>query len=226
MRARPNRAGFTLVELMITLALIAIIGAIATPLMLRTNAANICGTAARSVASAVQQARLMAQRDNRPYYVDFGLDLNGDGQLDCVTWRPLGNGSLAYATAFSTNSTITAGIPDQVVADQAMFLGATSSAYGHSFPEVSLGLPATGPAAGPPGAGGVQNARFVDPITGAVGTRFQANQDGSCNSGYVYLGANSPDAAATVVAYCVLVSQAGSTQVWRWTASQAVWQRL
>lgn len=221
--------GFSLVECLVVLVLIAIIGGLAVP-WLRSNPVRSLNAAARMLQGNFQQARLLAQRDNRPYYVDFSRDLDGDGNLDAVLWRDLGNpplnGTLDLADADGN------GVPDEIVGAEALFLGtANTPPYGRNLARIALGPGASGPASGPPNFPGLWSARFQDPITGVMldgGLRFVANPDGTCTSGSAFLAeaADPLSPQPTRATYCVAVSPAGSVQVWRWNSTNPVWERL
>lgn len=231
MRAKQlTERGFSLLECLIVLALVIILGVLATPLMTRNSPVHNLNAAARMVQGNIQQARLMAQRDNRPCYVDFSQDLNGDGVGDVVVWRDLGNAPLNQTLDMADNDGD--GVPDEMIgSDCLVFNVPDPPAYGRQFDGIAVGTGNAGPAMGPPNFAGLWNVNFWDPITLVApggGQLFVANPDGTCSTGSVFL-AEVPDPVdpqPTRAAYCVVVSPAGSAQVWRWTSTRAVWERL
>ena len=67
--------GFSLVELLIVCALLAIIAAIAIPNITQANANYKLDSAGHTVASLLQEARMQAVKTNRPTYTKY--DVNG-----------------------------------------------------------------------------------------------------------------------------------------------------
>jgi len=85
-----NKTGFTLMELMVTMAIIAIIAAIAVPNFMGWLPRHRLSTSTRDVYNAVQTAKIRAVRENATTVVTFNagdgsyvifLD-NGDGTAD------------------------------------------------------------------------------------------------------------------------------------------------
>ncbi len=86
-----RKAGFTLVELMIAVAIIGIMAAVATPAFIAWLPNYRLKSAARDLYSALQNARLLAVKNNTTVQVVFGpaanpnsylIDLNGNGVVD------------------------------------------------------------------------------------------------------------------------------------------------
>ena len=96
-----NTAGFSFVELMSVIAIIGIMSAIALPYLVSGQPQRRLKAAARDLYSAMQQARLLAVKNNQPvhvcfntganfYFLDDVLDNNGDDNrcLPVPTERP------------------------------------------------------------------------------------------------------------------------------------------
>lgn len=66
-----RRRGFSLIELMVVMAIILIITAIAMPLIQRVVTSYRLDTSGHAVAGLVQQARLLAVGSNQPAYAQF-----------------------------------------------------------------------------------------------------------------------------------------------------------
>jgi prepilin-type N-terminal cleavage/methylation domain-containing protein len=223
---RARDKGFSLVELLVVVVLIGLLGVLSVPWLMGNNPLRNLNAAARAIQGNIQQARLLSQRENRPVYVDFGQDLNGDANPDCIVWRDLGNPPLNQALDLADNNGD--GVPDEVVGGEALFLGTPNQPYGRGYQGIAIGPGVGAPAAGPPNLGWVMPALFWDPVTnvpgGPTGQRFQANPDGTCTTGAVFIAEAGPQSTRAV--YAVVVSPTGSPQLWRWTATRAVWERL
>jgi len=88
-------SGFTLIELMVVIAIVAIIASVTVPNLIAWLPKYRVGSAARSVMSAVEFARLQAIRENSDVDVnfDYAADrvtvVNTGGQtLRRLQWRP------------------------------------------------------------------------------------------------------------------------------------------
>jgi prepilin-type N-terminal cleavage/methylation domain-containing protein len=230
---RSTHSGFSLVEMLVVVALIAVIGLIVAPL-LRSDSLRTLNSAARAIQGNIQRARLLAQRDNRPYYVDFSRDLNGDGNLDCCLWRDLeAIGARDEDPNVGTDANGD-GIPDEIVGAEALFLNTTSAPYGRAYKGIAYCTNNSGVATAPPPVASLHVAwpgTFWDTISGATlggGRCLRVNPDGTSMRGFIGLSEafdqNNPQ--QTRAAYCIVVSTTGSVQVWRWLQSSQAWQRM
>ena len=92
MHSRQARSGVTLIELMITLTIAAVLLALAVPQMREYIARKRVSGAATELASDIRLARSMVQQQNQPIWITFGstadftcyvLYTEGDGSEDC-----------------------------------------------------------------------------------------------------------------------------------------------
>lgn len=83
-----RNAGFTLMEMMVTIAIIAIISAVAVPNMIAWRNNMQVNSAARLVKSSIESARMAAIRTNMPTRMDF---TDGGRTFDMVKWDPATN---------------------------------------------------------------------------------------------------------------------------------------
>src|SRR3954466_6579118 len=89
MRARPNSAyGFTLTELLMTLALIAIVSGMAVPLLAKVGDSIKLGQATREVERELQTARLLAVSTNQPMRFRFDCPAAGQYRITELVGTP------------------------------------------------------------------------------------------------------------------------------------------
>lgn len=88
--------GFTLFELLVVMALIAILSAVAIPVVIESSARNAVWTASEQIGSQIRQARLKAISRNRSFRVRFDcpevgqfrvLVVTGDATIDAAADR-------------------------------------------------------------------------------------------------------------------------------------------
>ena len=82
MQPSSNARGFTLLEMILVVALIAVVGAMAVPQFLSTTAQMRLNTATRQVERELQTARMKAVRGSRPVRLRFNCP--GAGQFRAV----------------------------------------------------------------------------------------------------------------------------------------------
>lgn len=84
--------GFSLLELMVVCALLAIIAAIAVPNITQANANYKLDAAGHSVASLLQQARMQAVKTNQPAYTKYNVNgmvyVTGDPNAGYASGNP------------------------------------------------------------------------------------------------------------------------------------------
>jgi Tfp pilus assembly protein FimT len=117
--AQPNRitlrqGGFSLVELLVVVAVAMIIGGMCAPLLMNTVNQYQLRAASVDLDNLLQQARMRAVRDNKAYAVasnsantELFFDLNGNGNLDSgepVVVLPRGASALRGASGGSNPS--------------------------------------------------------------------------------------------------------------------------
>lgn len=82
-------SGFTLFELLVAVALIAILSAVSLPVLSEGVVRNSVWTASEMIGSQVRQARLKAISRNTPFRVDFDCPVVGQFRVLVVTGDPL-----------------------------------------------------------------------------------------------------------------------------------------
>ena len=98
MSKQKNSRGFSLLEMMVVVMIMVVIAVVAVPSFIRGVAAIRLRSAASSVSALMQEARMLAVRDNAIYGVGFTssggttfvfVDLDRDGALDANERRNL-----------------------------------------------------------------------------------------------------------------------------------------
>lgn len=87
MGMRSNR-GFTLIELMLALAVSGILAAVAVPVFIESSARNSVWTASETIGSQIRQARLKAISRNTLFRVRFDCPAVGQFRVLVVTGTP------------------------------------------------------------------------------------------------------------------------------------------
>ncbi len=81
MKQTANESGFTMIELMIVMAMIGILAAIAAPGFQRMRHNGLTKSTARSMADMLDFARSKAMQTGNPHLVFFGVDTGGNPYL-------------------------------------------------------------------------------------------------------------------------------------------------
>ena len=196
-KARPDNSGFTLIELMIALTILAIVITIGSPSISGFVQEGRIKSGARAVAVSIQTARLKAISGNRRCYLD------------------LAPGSLTPTDSFYTiwldtngNQTYDGGEVDSTrlaLPDTRSGFGGFMLPRGVSFGVGGTSPPSTGPDAGAIPADGVD---FV----GSDKAWFNSRGEGTAGSVFL-TGENGSN-------YAVTVSNLGAVRTWRWEDNQ------
>jgi len=89
-----NKKGFTIMELMVVIAIIGVITAIATPSVIRWFSNQKFNSAVRDVQSSIEGMRQYAAKENSAAVISF---TSGDDKYETLRWqRGIGTGSNAY----------------------------------------------------------------------------------------------------------------------------------
>lgn len=180
-----DRAGFTLVEILVVAALIAVLVALAIPNVMPWMAHYRVGSAARNIASDLQFSRIRAISENNDYVVCFDTthrlytiidDQDGDGVDGLGCANPAGDDIIVKTMSLPKN--VTFGFSP----------GARGTPYGCW-------------------SGGSCTA-LSDPATFTDDT-VNFNPDGSAEGGYVYMKNEMEET------YAVGVRTTGHVQVWQ-----------
>jgi prepilin-type N-terminal cleavage/methylation domain-containing protein len=83
-----SERGYTLIEMLIVVAMIGIASAIAVPVFIESNARSAMWTGSERIGATIRQARLRAISTNTAYRVAFNCPSAGDLRLLIVTGDP------------------------------------------------------------------------------------------------------------------------------------------
>ena len=200
-------SGFSLIELVVVVAVILIVSAIAVPAIRRTVAVYRLDTNGHDVASMLQEVRMAAVKNNQPYYAQYnvaGLPRN------IVVAVPASRTVAQYSPRTDPTVALSGNINFQAVA-------AGGGPPNHAQLETAMGL-----AAGGAQSGGVIgfNARGIPCVTNA-GNQWQCGTGGAPPaSGFEWFMQD----AITGGWEAVTVSPAGRVRSWRLTSANGAWQ--
>ena len=187
--------GTSLHELLIALAVFGVLAAVGTPTLLQRLPDYRLTSAARSLLSQIQRAKVQTIRECTVYYLDF--DRNEDGGLvswNCVLWEDC-NGNRHRETLERS----------ELVFDLGEFPGVYLRSYHRE-----LGGPQCGPNNSDVNSGGGDGISFSQ-------NRIRFNPNGTCSAGTIYLH-NS-----TGRTYAIRLRSTGLVQLWRHCGSE--WER-
>lgn len=191
---REGISGFTLIELMIVMALIGLLIAIGAPRFEALNRINRLKTGVRQVATSIQNARLKAISANRRCYIDFALGTLTPADSFFTVWLDV-NGDQTYDLGEIDSAGV--GLPDTKDGYQGMKLP-----RGVSF---GAGNPNTGP-------DGMALASDGVDFDGTNLLGFNARGEGT--TGVIYLRAEDG------TTFAITVSRLGRVRTWQWGESQ------
>ena len=93
-RDMKKESGFTLIELAVTVAIMAIMAAIVIPNMIGWMSRGRVNAAARDIVAAIQKARIEAVRQNAPTVVTFDSSKISDSTVDFLAFIDDGQGTI------------------------------------------------------------------------------------------------------------------------------------
>ena len=200
-------SGFSLIELVVVVAIILIVSAIAVPAVRRTTATYRLDTSSHDVASMLQQARLAAVRTNQPYYVQYNVAGLAPGIVVAV---PASRNFAQYNPQIDPTVALSTNINFQAVP-------AAGGPPNHAQLETALGV-----AAGAAQSGGVIgfNARGI-PCVANAGNQWLC---GAPAAGGAAAFEWFVQDAITGGWAAVTVSPSGRIKSWRLSSANGTWQ--
>lgn len=199
---RAKREGFSLVELVVVVAIILIVAAMAVPAALKTLYAYQLDSSGRMFAAKLQDARMAAVKYNQPYYVSFTAGKPPNFISAAPASRAFNQSTDPYG---ETSGSVTIQNPGTIdISQLTTYFGGTA--------------PLTNPTSG--GANPVGfNARGLPCISNGGGNLFLCTPLSSTpNSGFAWFMQDSAG-----IWEAVTVTSTGRIRSWRQT-SAGVWQ--
>ena len=186
--------GFTLIELMVVVAITALIAGLTVAEINSTS--YKLKSAARTLRAKMQQARLLAVKEDCNIYVDFDLDGNGSVNPSYALWRD-GDNDGTYDAPVELLETVA--LPDD------LSFGAVSNANGG------------------PGASPSPTSTVAPPADGISygGDRLCFDSRGTSSNAWAYLQAPNKDSTGT---YAVGTNNVGRIQTRYWATNGGAWR--
>ena len=187
-----RRKGFTLIELMVVVAITALIAGFTVAEINSTS--YKLKSAARTLRAKMQQARLLAVKENCNVFVDF--DLDGGGTIDSfyTLWRDLDN----------DNTYDTGELIETVTLPNNISFGAVASGDG-------------GPSKSASGTTSIPSSTIIS----FSGDSIRFSPQGTGSNGWAYLHAPNKDSAGT---YAVGSNNVGRVQTRYWATNGGAWR--
>ena len=186
--------GFTLIELMVVVAITALIAGLTVAEVNSTS--YKLKSAARTLRAKMQQARLLAVKEDCNIYVDFDLDGNGSVNPSYALWRD-GDNDGTYDAPVELLETVA--LPDD------LSFGAVSNANGG------------------PGASPSPTSTVAPPADGISysGDQLCFDSRGTSSNAWAYLQAPNKDSTGT---YAVGTNNVGRIQTRYWATNGGAWR--
>jgi len=190
--------GFSLVELVVVVAIAIVVAAIAVPAVKRTITTYQLDSSAHAVASLLQQARMTAVQTNTPYYVQY----NANAAL---------NNEAVAVPAPRTNPFVYQTQDPTVVVSANIAFQPLAAAPNHAQLDAYLGVV--------PDAGGLIgfNARGI-PCTANAGNTFLCNT--AAPHGFEWFMQNTMGGGWVAIT----VTPSGRIKSWRLSSNNGVWR--
>ena len=202
-----SEKGFTLVELMVVIAITALIAGFTVAEINSTS--YKLKSAARTLRAKVQQARLLAVKEDCNVYVDF--DLDGDGTIDqfYTLWRDLDDASPDPTDPKPDGNYNASVTPSELIETVAL-------------PD-DLSFGAVSNANGGPGASPSPTSTVAPPADGISysGDQLCFDSRGTSSNAWAYLQAPNKDSTGT---YAVGTNNVGRIQTRYWATNGGAWR--